>query len=132
MKLEKMLRGQCQMRDWRQALQRWITYKDVIASLAQNKVEYYAWEIRVPSSGIWPALLPTCQAITDFYQICDGGNFNWFELPALSQISELNHFWFRMLSDYDKHGNVLVPKRHVVIAVDSGGAPVIWDAVTND
>lgn len=119
------------MRDWRQTLQQWITHKDIIASLAQDRVEYWAWDIHVPSSGAWPAPLPVCQALTDFYQICDGGHFHWFEWPALSQLALLNHSWVRLLSAHDERGDVLHPERHLVIALDSGGAPVVWDAATN-
>src|SRR5215469_11197216 len=108
------------MRDWRYTLQQWITHKDIMASLAQGRVEYWAWEIRVPASGAWPAPLPVCQALTDFYQICDGGHFHWFEWPALSQLALLNHSWVRLLRAYDERGDVLDPERHLVIALDSG------------
>ncbi|WP_244422646.1 SMI1/KNR4 family protein [Ktedonobacter racemifer] len=99
--------------------------------MAQKQVEYWAWDIRVPSSDPWPSSLPVCQALKDFYQICDGGCFHWFTWPPLSQLVPLNSSWFRLLSAYDERGDVLLPERHVVLALDSGGAPVIWDVSTN-
>jgi hypothetical protein len=119
------------MRDWRHTLQKWITQKNVIASLAQKQVECWAWEIRVPSSDRWPSSLPVCQALKDFYQICDGGCFNWFNWSALSQLVSLNALWLQQLRAYDQRGDVLFPDRHVVFALDSGGTPVIRDASTD-
>ncbi len=119
------------MREWRHTLQKWITQKDVVASLARKRVEYRVWEIRVPSTDPWPASLPGCQALTDLYQICDGGYFHWFHWISLSQLVERNQEWFHLLSDWDSRGDVLLAGRHVVLAEDAGGCPVVWDTTTD-
>ncbi|HEY7418070.1 MAG TPA: hypothetical protein VH593_23015 [Ktedonobacteraceae bacterium] len=36
--------------------------------------------------------------------------------------------WFHLLSDWDKRGDALLPERHVILAEDGGGRPIVWDA----
>lgn len=119
------------MRDWRHVIQQWIAQESSIASLAQQQVEFIAWAIYPPSFDHWPSHLPTCQALQDFYRLCDGGYFNWFRWVSLSQLVEQNRKWFQLLSDWDTRGDVLLPERHVVLAEDGGGCPVVWDAATD-
>lgn len=60
------------MRDWRHVIQQWIAQESSIAPLAQQQVEFIAWAIYPPSFDHWPSHLPTCQALQDFYRLCDG------------------------------------------------------------
>lgn len=119
------------MRDWRHVLEQWVGRESSIAPLARQQVEYSAWAIYPPSCDQWPSHLPTCQALQDFYRLCDGGYFDWFGWCHLSQLGEQNGKWFQLLSDWDQRGDVLLPERHVVLAEDGGGCPIIWDAVTD-
>lgn len=119
------------MRDWRQVLRQWVAQESSIASLAKSQVEWIAWTISSPSFEHWPSHLSGCQALQDFYCLCDGGNFNWFCWASLSQLVEQNQKWCELLSDWDARGDVLLPERHVVLAEDEGGCPVVWDAITN-
>ena len=66
----------------------------------------------------------------DFYRLCDGGplslQYNWC---SLSELEAETATWCESLHNYHDDGQpVLIPGRHVVLAIDSGGAPVIWDA----
>ncbi|GCE07353.1 SMI1/KNR4 family protein [Dictyobacter aurantiacus] len=119
------------MRDWRDVIQRWVARESRIASLTRQKVEFCAWTISPPSSDQWPSYLPGCEALQDFYRFCDGGYFNWFNWPSLSQLVEMNRKWFELLRDWDKRGDVLLAGQHVVIAEDGGGCPVVWHVTTD-
>lgn len=119
------------MREWRHTLQKRVMHKGTLTSFAQCQVEYWTWEIRVPSSDRWPSHLPTCQALHDVYRLCDGGQLHWFQWTALSQLAEHNRMWFHFLSDWDRRGDALLAERHVVLAEDAGGYPVVWDAITD-
>ncbi len=85
-----------------------------------------------PTSGQeYPKELPRSQVLQAFYRLCDGGFFDdcrWFRL---SQLAEQTARWIDLLKDYDERGNILMPERHLVFAEDSGGAPIVWDAITD-
>lgn len=88
------------------------------------------FDVALPSSQRWPDGLPSCNGLRDFYALCDGGplslQYTW--LP-ISKVEAETTRWREMLSGYRADGQpVLHPERHVVLANDSGGAPVIWDA----
>lgn len=129
---------ECPMRDWRQVIQQWVAQERSIASLAQQRMEYWiatwAGALHPPSHDRWPAHLPTCQALQDFYRLCDGGSLEWFEWFPLSRLSERNRYWVELLRDYywDGRGDVLLPERHVVLALDAGGCPLVWDETTDE
>jgi hypothetical protein len=86
-----------------------------------------AFDVASPCGRSWPEHLPSCQGLRDFYSLCDGGllslQYKWL---SLAEVESETRRWREML-----HGDeqpVLIPGRHVVLAIDSGGAPVIWDA----
>lgn len=120
------------MRDWRSMLQQWVAQKSRIAPLTHEHMEYIAWNISSPSAAPWPTHLPTCQALQDFYHLCDGGYFNWFNCFPLARLSRENNYWFKLLNDWDERGDVLLPNQHVVLALDGGGCPVVWNARTDE
>jgi hypothetical protein len=125
------------MRDWRQVIEQWVAQERSIASLAQHHEEFWramwAGALHPPSPDRWPDQLPTCQALLDFYRRCDGGSLAWFEWFPVSHLVEQNRYWVELLRDYywDGRGDVLVPRRHVVLALDAGGCPVVWDATSD-
>jgi hypothetical protein len=120
------------MRYWRHVIQQWIAHENSIAPLAKQRVEILTWDIHPPAFDHWPSHLPTCQALQDFYRLCDGGYFNWFNWISLSQLEEDNRKWFQLLSDWDARGDVLLLGQHVVLAEDAGGCPVVWDTTTDE
>ncbi len=126
------------MRDWRQVIEQWVAQERTIATPAQQRTEYWiamwARALRAPSHTRWPDHLPTCQALQDFYRLCDGGSLAWFAWFPLSHVAEQNRYWVEFLRDYygDGRGDVLFPGRHVVLALDAGGCPLVWDATTDE
>jgi hypothetical protein len=72
------------------------------------------------------------QALQAFYQRCDGGSLAWFQWFPFSQLAERNREWAESLRAWDARGDALDPARHVVIALDAGGCPVVWDARTDE
>jgi hypothetical protein len=73
---------------------------------------------------------PACPGLWDFYALCDGGplsnQYNW--LP-LSEVQTTTERWRGILHDYHGDGRpILLSGRHVVLATDACGAPVVWDA----
>ena len=68
--------------------------------------------------------------LDEFCLRCDGGSLAWFSWYSMSQLAERTREWERSLGDGDWRGDRLNPGRHVVIAEDAGGSPVVWDART--
>src|SRR5689334_12588346 len=68
------------VRDWRQVIQRWVAQERVIAPRAEQDVAYWTWAeaLLPPARERWPTQLPTCQALQEFYRLCDGGSLAWF------------------------------------------------------
>jgi hypothetical protein len=59
-----------------------------------------------------------------------GGNSTG-SIGPLSKLAQHNRKWFHLLSDWDRRGDVLLAERHVALAEDAGGCPVVWDAATD-
>jgi hypothetical protein len=73
-----------------------------------------------------------CQALQEFYGLCDGGSLEWFHWFPLSQLAERNREWGQSMREWDARGAALDSARHVVFAQDAGGCPVVWDARTDE
>jgi hypothetical protein len=129
------------MREWRQVIEQWVAQEHRIALLAEQRVKYWVWTwaraLHSPAPDPpdppdhWPAHLPKCQALQEFYRLCDGGGLAWFHWFPLAQPAERSREWVESLCAWDARGAVLDPARHVVIAHDAGGCPVVWDARTD-
>jgi len=122
------------MRDWRHVIAQWVAQEQRIASLAEQHGEYWtcARALSPPARDRWPDYLPTCQALHDFYRLCDGGSLEWFQWFPVSQLAARNRQWVDSLRAWDARGDVLDAARHVVFAEDAGGCPVVWDARTDE
>ena len=112
--------------DWRQ---------DLLALVSASDPELFplcVYKADPPTSAVWPAHLPRSQEIADFYAACNGGfiaDFNWY---ALEQVAPETDRWIQTGVGYYADGtNALDAGRHVALAVDSAGAPLIWDAQTD-
>jgi hypothetical protein len=86
-----------------------------------------------PASGQeWPHELPVSVTLMEFYARCDGGYIADYQWSSLSELPDVNRFWIEALAGYYLDGSgPLIPRRHLVFAIDSGGAPTIWDCVTD-
>jgi hypothetical protein len=122
------------MRAWRQVIGQWVAQERGSAPVAQQHVEYWTWvgALLPPARDRWPSHLPTCQALEDFYRLCDGGSLHWFQWYPLSQLAERNQYWLQYLHDWDARGDVLDPAHQVVFAEDAGGCPLVWDARSDE
>jgi hypothetical protein len=110
--------------EWREQLAK------LVRSRGTDRFPLLVFDVAPPSVRSWPDKLPSCRGLQDFYGLCDGGplslQYNW--LP-LSEVETETAKWREGLHGYHGDGKaVLLPGRHVVVAADSGGAPVIWDA----
>lgn len=113
------------MSDWRTLISK------LVEARGTQQFPLLVYEVRPPSGGPWPPGFPTCKGIRDFYSRCDGGllsiQYDWL---AIAKVEAETSRWRELLNDYHGDGQpVLLPGRHVVLATDSGGAPVIWDGV---
>jgi hypothetical protein len=127
---------ECPMREWRLVIQQWVAQESSTAPLTEQRLDYWIWTwaraLYPPAHNGWPSHLPTCQALHDFYRLCDGGSLAWFNWLPLAQLAERNRYWLQYLHDWDARGDVLDSARHVVIAEDAGGCPVVWDARSDE
>ncbi len=115
------------MRDWRSTLSALATIRRAAAPFPLS-----VFEARPPTSAPWPQTLPACPEAEAFYRICDGGYLGQFNIPRLSELGAENQRWASLLRDWGPEGSVLDPTRHLVIATDSGGCPVVLDILTDE
>jgi hypothetical protein len=100
-------------------------------------VEWF--RIAPPSGGAWPAGCPRCPALLDFYAICDGARFPWFDRhytdwlpladlrPRTQELVERIHQQHPG-SDWD---NMLQLGHHLVFAHGLNDYSLVWDSSTN-
>lgn len=110
--------------EWRVQLEK------LVRARGTDQFPLLVFELSPPSGKPWPESLPACQGLQDFYAICDGGllssQYNWL---SLTNIAEETARWRAMLHNYrGDDEDILASGRHLVLAHDSAGAPVIWDA----
>jgi len=114
------------MNDWRSLLSRLAAVPG-----GGDELALVAYRAEPPTGGAaWPFELPApCPAIADFYARCDGGTIGEYLWPPPAGLPELNRQWRFFLSGYyGAGGDPLDPARHLVLAEESGGAPLVWDA----
>ncbi len=112
------------MGKWREQLAK------LVRARGTDRFPLLVFDVAPPSGRPWSDSLPSCQGLRDFYSLCDGGplslQYNW--LPLSDVVGETVR-WREMLHGYHGDGRtVLLTGRHVVLATDSGGAPLVWDA----
>lgn len=112
---------------WRDDLKLAATF---YASYPQKIDPLFLYSVEPPSDTPWPENLPTCDSLLDFYALCDGGYFG----PMINFFSKVHlsirtNKWIELLRNYDHHGDVLIPNRHLVIAEDADGTPWVFNAI---
>jgi hypothetical protein len=114
------------MPDWRSLLTK------LVAARESELFPLLVFRLAPPAGGQWPAGLPCCPALRDFYAGCDGGILDQFDWHAQADLERETDRWREMLHDYHGDGqDILASGKHVLFATDSAGAPVIWDATDN-
>ena len=112
--------------DWRNDLRALVAARDTAL------FPLLVYKAHPPSSDAWPPALPVSDSISQFYSVCDGGYIGELNWCSLNHIESQTHNWIDGLKGYYQDGrDVLVAGRHVVFAIDSGGAPLIWDSETD-
>lgn len=113
------------MADWRQLLQALLT----TGSKASFPLATY--KAKPPASGTWPASLPVCTPIVDFYRLCDGGYIGDYNWHGRDELAARTADWVDGTKGYYGDGrDAIISGRHVVLATDASGAPLVWDATT--
>jgi hypothetical protein len=74
-----------------------------------------AFLVEPPSGGHWPAHLPACPALQEFYGICDGGTFSHYTLASQADLE--------FFSDDDVETG-----RYIVIGDTEFGHSLVWDS----
>ena len=110
------------MADWRYLLQ------CLVRANGSNLFPLLVYKVDPPQNFVWPDELPVSTTLRDFYGLCDGGyidEYNWLSSGNLS--IENARFVEDTKQYYPDNTSPLIPGRHIVLANDAGGAPLIWD-----
>jgi hypothetical protein len=74
------------------------------------------FSVEPPSGQKWPAGLPSCPALQEFYALCDGGTFSHYSLHPLADLQQFQE------DDEAERG------RYVGIGNTQFGQSLIWDS----
>jgi hypothetical protein len=92
------------------------------------------YAVTPPSTTPWPdELAPPSESVKEFYGLCDGAYFGghhyWLSVGDL--LAE-NRRWWELLRQYPRPGGGPIdPTRHVILAYDTYGFPMVWDQRTD-
>ena len=113
------------MSEWRTLLQR-------LVNINTDEFPLLVYQVAPATGQIWPQALPSNTTITDFYALCDGGNIGQYHWYRTSDLPSVNEHWMKHLAHYYPDGSSPIVKgRHLIFAIDSGGAPLIWDSLND-
>src|SRR5216684_2781338 len=117
-------------RDWRARLAKLVR----VGQAATLPVKAFC--PRPPSGRPWPKGLPSSPTLRDLYALCDGGvfggHFAFLRLRELKTASKNMVEQVRQDREgFEDEQQPFVMGRHVVLAEDSAGFPLVWDAETN-
>jgi hypothetical protein len=117
-------------RDWRARL------ADLVRLSKEWEFPWKAYRPRPPSGRPWPKGLPASATLRDFYALCDGGPFSG--LGSWLRLRELRTAAKNMAAQIEQdrkelgdHVGPFVMGRHLVLATDPDGFPLIWDSETD-
>jgi hypothetical protein len=109
--------------NWRTLLQRLARIETT------DEFPLLVYRVAPSRSQTWPAELPVNKAILDFYALSDGGYIGDYQWYTLSELPSIHEQWMdRLAHYYPNESSPLLKGRHLVLALDSGGAPLIWDS----
>lgn len=111
------------MRDWRTRLDRWVRVWDQLPELTRD-----CFPVRPPVNTAWPAGLPSCPALADFYARCGGGTFGAYSVCSVAELQDpAADAWLA-----DSPGLDPKPGRWILFAHHEHGHVVVWDADADD
>lgn len=108
----------------------WRTELRALAALERaDPFPLVLYAVNAPTQTPWPAELASpSAAVREFYQLCDGGylggHHRWLSVGEL--LAENRHWW-----DLLAGGGPLDSARHVLVAYDVSGFPIVWDSHTD-
>jgi hypothetical protein len=76
------------MKDWRTRLENWVHVWGQLEELTRD-----CFPVNPAADAVWPAGLPACPALSDFYARCDGGTFGPYELAPLAELTDPSSGW---------------------------------------
>jgi hypothetical protein len=106
------------MRDWRSRLEKWVRGWDRLQELTQD-----CFPVRPQAGATWPAGLPCCPALADFYARCDGGTFGPYTFLPAAELADPAAGWLE-----DSPGLEPVPGRWVHVGDHEYGHALLWDS----
>src|SRR5262249_14257940 len=92
------------------------------------------YSVNPPSQTPWPAELAQPSAsVQEFYRICDGGYLGGHHrFFSVGELLPENRNWWDLLERYPRPGGGPIdPARHVILALDVSGFPLVWDHRTD-
>jgi hypothetical protein len=84
---------------------------------------------RPPIRRRWPKGLPACPALVEFYALCDGGTFFWYEFHPLRRVkaeAAALRGW------PDRPGDPVGEVRHLLLGYDPDSLALIWDSAKDE
>lgn len=101
------------MADWRSSVRKLVEACDRLPARLRD-----AMVIEPPVAGPWPAGLPSCPALVDFYELCGGGYFGHYGLCARSELEDLGA----------RSGGEYESGRYLIVGDTEFGHPLVWDS----
>jgi hypothetical protein len=84
---------------------------------------------RPPTRRGWPKSLPACPALVEFYALCDGGKFFWYDFLPLRRV-KTEAAAFRGWPD--RPGDPSAHVRHLLLGYDQDSFALIWDSAMDE
>lgn len=106
------------MRDWEGKLENWVQVWDQLSESTRD-----CFPISRPSGNSWPAALPSCPTLIEFYARCDGGTFGTYTVGPLAEVSDPSSGEWS-----DSPGLELTPGRWIQFGYHEYGHTLLWDA----
>jgi hypothetical protein len=102
------------MATWQSQLQKLVQVAEQLPELLNE-----AFSAQPSSGRSWPAGLPSCPTLVEFYALCDGGTFSRYSLHPLADLQVFQDDWGK---------DEIQPGRYVVIGDNEFGHSLIWDS----
>jgi hypothetical protein len=110
------------VRDWKTKLEKWVSAWDQLSELTKD-----CFPVRRPvardDENNWPADLPRCPTLVDFYSRCDGGRFGSYTLLPLAEVDDPSTGWLA-----DSPGLEVKAGRWIQFGDHEFGHALLWDA----
>ena len=100
-----------QVATWQSQLQKLVRVAEQLPEALNEE-----FSVQQPSGQKWPAGLPSCPALQEFYALCDGGTFSHYSLHPLADLQQF------------REDDEAEPGRYVEIGDTRFGHSLVWDS----